>query len=356
MNNKNVLIAMSGGVDSSAAAMLLLDQGYELKGATMKLFSGPGHLPLNEKDIHDAKEVAQSLGISHEVLDFESLFSSAVITPFIADYQAGITPNPCVYCNKAVKFGALLEAAQRLGCTYLATGHYARVRYNEETKEYELYKGVDSTKDQSYMLYHLSQEQLSHILFPLGALTKAQIREISAQKGLITAHKSESQDICFVPDNDYANFIQCHGKKKEKPGKFVHIDGTVLGTHQGLSHYTIGQRKGLGLAYAYPLYVIRKDASSNQVIVGPNESLFQSALVAKDCRFISPSFVVDGASVSAKIRYSQQAVPATLHRIDDETMSVHFETAQRAITPGQAIVFYEGDRVLGGGTIDHSLV
>ncbi len=348
---KKVLIAMSGGVDSSAAAMLLLAQGYEVIGVTMKLFSKADGSAQNEQDIQDAKKVADSLGISHEVLDLQTLFTESVITPFIQEYRAGDTPNPCVFCNKTIKFGALLQAAADRGCDYLATGHYAQTVYNEITGEYELHKGADPAKDQSYMLYHLTQEQLSRLLFPLGALTKPEIRRISAEHGLITAHKSESQDICFIPDNDYVRFIQQRTSSREKAGKFIHADGTVLGTHRGLSQYTIGQRKGLGIAYRYPLYVLRKDPQQNTIIVGPNEALFQNTLQASDCRFISPAFQPDQARVTAKIRYSQQAVPAVLHQVDQTTVTVRFDAPQRAITPGQAIVFYDGSRILGGGTI-----
>ena len=352
---KKVLAAMSGGVDSSAAALLLQEQGFEVVGATVKMF-GNKDIGIQEpdtpkKDIVDAQEVAAKLQIEHHVLDFSSCFKRCVIDHFVDEYRRGRTPNPCVDCNKHIKFGILFDEALKLGCDYLATGHYARVLYNESRSRWLLARADDANKDQSYMLFNLTQEQLSHILFPLANLSKDAIRAKAESKGLVVANKPDSQDICFVPDGDYAKVINRLGIKS-RPGKFVHINGEVLGTHRGQIHYTIGQRKGLGLAYAYPLYVIRKDIGRNQVILGPNEALFQQDLWARDVNFIAIEALTQPLKVTAKTRYRQKDVPATIEPAADGRVHVIFDEPQRAITPGQAVVFYDGNYVVGGGIIE----
>lgn len=353
--SKKVLAAMSGGVDSSAAVLLLQQQGFEVVGATVKMF-GNREIGINEpdvpkQDIADAQNVAKKLGIKHHTLDFSTCFKQCVIDHFVSEYEHGRTPNPCVDCNKHVKFGRLFAEARKLGCDYLATGHYARITYDKQKGRWLLARADDHTKDQSYMLFNLTQEQLSHIIMPLADMTKQEIRRIAESNGLVTANKPDSQDICFVPDGDYASVIGRLSNKGSKPGKFIHLNGEVLGTHKGQIHYTIGQRKGLGLAYAYPLYVIRKNIADNTVILGPNEALFQKELWAESCNFITVDELTGPLRVTAKTRYRQKDVPATIAPAADGRVHVLFDEPQRAITPGQAVVFYDGDYVVGGGII-----
>lgn len=358
---KKVLVAMSGGVDSSAAAMLLEQQGYDVIGATLRMFTNED-LGLEQdstccslSDVEDAKLVAHKLGLHHYVFNFSSCFKRCVINRFINEYEAGRTPNPCIDCNKHIKFGELFERAKLMDCEYLATGHYARIIFDEGQNRWLLARGNDHTKDQSYMLFNLTQEQLAHILLPLADVTKTEIRRMSEERGLVTANKPDSQDICFVPDGDYATFIERTTKQKPRPGNFIHQNGQVLGTHKGLIHYTIGQRKGLGIAYDYPLYVIDKDIATNTVILGPNEALFQKALIAEDCNLISIDKLKTPLRITAKTRYRQKDVPATIEPLADDKIKVTFDEPQRAITPGQAVVFYDGDYVVGGGTITTGL-
>lgn len=346
---------MSGGVDSSAAALLLQEQGYDVVGVTVKMF-GNKDVGINEpdttkQDVTDAQRVAAKLGIEHHVLDFSPCFKKCVINHFVNEYKHGRTPNPCVDCNKHIKFGKLFEAARELGCDYLATGHYARIEYDTVTGRYLLTRADDAGKDQSYMLFNLTQEQLAHIVMPLAALSKPEIRAKAEKAGLVVANKPDSQDICFVPDGDYAAVIDRLGVKS-RPGSFVHLDGTILGKHKGQHHYTIGQRKGLGIAYEYPLYVIRKDLASNTVILGPNDALFSRELVAKDVNFITIDKLTAPLRVTAKARYRQKDVPATIEPLANDKVRVIFDDPQRAITPGQAVVFYDGAYVVGGGIIE----
>lgn len=356
---KKVLTAMSGGVDSSAAAMLLLEQGYEVIGVTARMFNGCDiglpDAPLNiERDIKDAQAVAQKLGIEHKVVDLRACFNRHVIQHFASEYRCGSTPNPCVDCNKYIKFGALLDYAKELGCDYLATGHYARIVYDNAKARWLLARGEDHRKDQSYMLFSLSQEQLSHVLLPLGGVSKDEIRRLAAEAGLVTAQKPDSQDICFVPDGDYAGLIGRIGKTSDNTGNFVHLNGQVLGRHKGLVNYTIGQRKGLGIAYDYPLYVIEKDTASGNVTVGPAEALFSRGLLAKNCNFITEAALTGPLRVTAKTRYRQQDVPATIEPCG-EYVKVTFDEPMRAVTPGQAVVFYNGEFIVGGGIIQSAL-
>ncbi len=353
---RKVLAAMSGGVDSSAAALLLLQQGCEVVGATARMFGGediglPGAALNIERDIKDAKAVAAKLGIEHKVVDLCACFKSKVISHFINEYKCGRTPNPCVDCNRYIKFGALLDYAKELGCDYLATGHYARIFYSEEHGRWLLARGEDRRKDQSYMLFSLTQEQLAHVILPLAAVSKDEIRRTAEAAGLVTAQKPDSQDICFVPDGDYAGLIARVEKTSFAAGNFVHINGQVLGRHKGMINYTVGQRKGLGIAYEYPLYVIEKDMEHNNVIVGPQEALFSKALLAEKCNFITVDELREPMRVTAKTRYRQEDVPATIEPYDDGLVKVIFDEPMRAVTPGQAVVFYSGEYVVGGGII-----
>ncbi len=352
---KKILAAMSGGVDSSAAAILLQEQGYEVVGATVKMFGnkdvGIKEPDAPKQDVEDAKAVAEKLGIEHHVLDFSSCFKKCVINHFVNEYKCGRTPNPCVDCNKHIKFGKLFEAARELGCEYLATGHYARIEYSVEQNRWLLARGDDASKDQSYMLFNMTQDQLAHTVLPLAELTKAEIRAKADEEGLAVAHKSDSQDICFVPDGDYAAVIARLGVKS-KQGNFVHMNGTVLGKHKGQLHYTIGQRKGLGVSYEYPLYVISKDMATNTVVLGPNDALFSKELWASDVNFITVDKLTEPMRVTAKARYRMKDVPATIEPAEDGLVHVIFDEPQRAITPGQAVVFYDGQYVVGGGIIE----
>lgn len=356
---KKVLAAMSGGVDSSAAALLLQQQGFEVIGVTARMFSGCDiglpDAPLNiERDIKDAQAVAQKLGIEHKTIDLSGCFKQSVISRFVDEYQCGRTPNPCIYCNKYVKFGALLDYAKELSCEYLATGHYARIFYDETRRRSLLARGEDRRKDQSYMLFSLTQEQLSHIILPLASVSKDEIRRLAEENSLITAQKPDSQDICFVPDGDYTGLIGRIDKKTPHGGNFVHINGQILGRHKGMINYTIGQRKGLGIAYDYPLYVIEKDMASGNVVVGPQEALFSRGLIAENCNFITIKKLEGPMRITAKTRYRQEDVPAVITPCG-ENIKVMFDEPMRAVTPGQAVVFYDGDLIAGGGIIKSAL-
>lgn len=353
-----VLVAMSGGVDSSAAALLLQEQHYEIIGATGRMFANEDvGMSVESRccslaDVEDARQVAGKLGIEHKVIPCFNAFREHVLDKFVSEYQCGRTPNPCVDCNKHVKFGTLFDRARALGCDYLATGHYAQVRYDDVKKRWLLCRAADTKKDQSYMLYNLTQDQLAHILFPLGRLTKPEIRAKAAAHGFVNANKPDSQDICFVPDGDYAHVIEFLSNKKSEPGPFVLLpEKKVLGTHKGQLHYTIGQRKGLGIAYAHSLYVVKKDVAKNIVYLGPESMLFSKSLLAADCNFISIPELTEPLEVTVKTRYRQQDVPATLVPVGTNLVRVIFKEPMRAVTPGQAVVFYDGPCIVGGGTI-----
>lgn len=351
------LVAMSGGVDSAVAALLVKKMNIECVGATMKLLGGGGieldeeHACCSKEDIADAKKVAERLGMEHYLYDFSEHFAKKVVDKFVHAYETGATPNPCIECNRYLKFERLFEEAENLGCDSIATGHYARVEYNGENGRWCLKKAKDLSKDQSYVLYSLSQNQLSKVIFPLGDMTKAEARKIAEENGFINAHKKESQDICFVKNEDYTDFIERYTGKSYPCGNFVDADGNILGNHKGIIHYTVGQRKGLGLALPAPLYVCRLDTEKNEVVLSPNEGLFTKELTANNINLISVPDLYTPMRIKAKVRYRHTEQDATAVQIDDNTIRVTFDEPQRAITKGQAVVLYDGDTVVGGGTI-----
>lgn len=353
---EKVMVGMSGGVDSSVAALRLLDAGYDCVGVTMKLWAGEqsaeGIRPTccSLDDVEDARSAAFRLGIPHYVLNETAAFEEKVIRHFVQTYEAGATPNPCIQCNRHLKFTAMLRRAQELGCEYIATGHYVRVERREDGR-YLLKKGLDPSKDQSYVLYMLTQEQLAHTKFPLGDLTKAQARKLAEERGLLNARKHDSQDICFVPDGDYEAFLRRYTGREYPPGDFVDTKGNVLGRHRGLPAYTIGQRRGLGVSGGKPLYVCRKDADSNTVVLSDDADLFSDRLTARDINLIDRDSIDGALRCTAKIRYSHGAAACTVTQTDADEIVVVFDEPQRAITAGQAVVLYDGDTVIGGGTI-----
>ncbi len=355
---KKVMVAMSGGVDSSAAAVLLQEQGYVLKGATLKLFSNEdigleaaSRTCCSLSDVEDAKSVAYKLGFDHYVFNFGEQFQENVISRFTEGYLRGETPNPCIDCNRFIKFDKMLERALLLDMDYIATGHYARVVQDEETGRMLLCKAVDKSKDQSYVLYALTQEQLKHLLLPLGGLTKTEVRRIAEARGLMNARKPDSQDICFVPDGDYAAFLETVMGVSSPPGDFMDSSGKVLGRHRGLIRYTTGQRRGLGISAARPKYVIGKDLECNTVLVGDEEELYSTRARVEQVNLISIERLEAPMKAAVKTRYSHREEEATLYPLEDGGIELVFERPQRAITPGQAAVFYDGDIVIGGGTI-----
>lgn len=349
------LIAMSGGVDSSVAAKLMLDAGYECIGCTMRLYQNEdagvpeGRSCCSLDDAEDARSVAYRLHMPFYVFNFTQEFRSCVIGNFVRSYCEGRTPNPCIDCNRYLKFDRLYERARLLGCDCLVTGHYARV--GQENGRYVLKKALDETKDQSYVLYNLTQAQLAHTCFPLGELHKSRTREIAAQAGFVSADKPDSQDICFVPDGDYAAVIALHTGETPEPGDFVDLQGNVLGRHKGLIHYTIGQRRGLGLPMSDRVYVCALRPQDNTVVIGPDSALYRAQLLAGDFNWIAGEPPAGPVRCRAKIRYRQKEQPAIATALPDGRVEVVFDAPQRAVTPGQAVVLYDGETVLGGGTI-----
>lgn len=347
---KKALIGLSGGVDSSVAAFLTQKAGFDCIGANLLLFCKDSNT-----DSSDARNVAGLLGIPFEVFDHRPEFENTVIDRFVRTYENGGTPNPCIVCNRYMKFGVMLDKALELGCTHVVTGHYARIHRCEESGRFLLYKATDTAKDQTYFLACLDQHQLAHTLFPLGELTKQEVRAIAEEHGFLNARKRDSQDICFVPDGDYAAFLERHTGKTYPQGDYLDLSGTVLGKHQGAVRYTLGQRKGLGIALGAPAYVCGKNMQQNTVTLGPNEALFSNALRAKDWNWFPFSQLTQPLDVSAKIRHSQREVAATVFPEEGGYARVEFSEPQRAVTPGQAVVLYQGDMVVGGGTITEAI-
>ncbi len=357
MNEKKVMIAMSGGVDSAVAALLLRDAGYETAGITMRLWSETETVPddlstdVLDDNAREAKKIAATLDIPHFTVALGERFYQRVISPFIAAYAAGKTPNPCVLCNRAIKFGALLDIAKAKGYPRLATGHYARIT-KDASGRFLLQKATDTSKDQSYFLWSLTQDVLSSVLFPLGSYTKPEIREIAATHDFTNAHKSDSQDICFIPDGDYISFIRAHCDVPFSKGHFIDTDGNVLGEHAGIDRYTVGQRKGLGIALGQPMFVKTKDPLQNTVTLCTDAELFAHTLTASEVNWIACDTPTSAIRAEVKIRYRHTPALATVEPIADGRVSVIFDTPQRAIAPGQSVVFYDGDTVIGGGVID----
>ncbi len=345
-----VLIGMSGGVDSSSAAAILLKSGYDVTGCTLRLYDGEaqnGNLP---PDIADARAVCDKLNIKHSVLDLRQEFKESVIDNFINEYRFGRTPNPCIVCNKKIKFGLMLENAVRLGFDKIATGHYADI--SVQNGRYLISRPKDRSKDQTYMLYSLTQTQLSNTLFPLSGMTKAEVREIAEEYELINARKKDSQDICFVPDGDYAGFIERFTNTVSPCGRFTDTFGNILGSHNGIIRYTVGQRKGLGIALGKPAFVLEKDIQNNRVVLDTDEGLlFYRRVLVENVNFIPFDTLTTPLKVKAKLRYRHTEQSAVLHPIDGNKVLIEFDEPQRAPSAGQAAVFYDGDILVGGGTI-----
>lgn len=348
---------MSGGVDSSVTAALLLEQGYDVAGVTMRLWDAPR--PETEEEhacccspsaAEDARSVAVKLGIPFYVLDFHRIFEEKVIDYFIAEYRRGRTPNPCIACNRQVKFQALLDKALSLGADYIATGHYAKLAFSAEYGRYTICRPLDRKKDQTYVLYGLTQHQIAHTLMPLGEYTKDQVRLKAAGLGLEVADKAESQEICFIPDDNYRNFLR-EKKVEVKPGPIINLAGEVIGQHKGIPFYTIGQRRGLGIAAGERLYVIKIDPQANAVTLGPEEAILGCDLVAADVNLVLFEKLSGPMEVQAQIRYNGKPAPATVTPLPDGSISMNFHQPLRSITPGQAVVFYLGDCLAGGATI-----
>lgn len=356
---ERVLMAMSGGVDSSVGALVLRDAGYDVTGVTMKLFGNDDIFINGESsccsldDIEDARQVCLELGLEHFVYNFTHSFSEHVMDRFCNAYLMGETPNPCIDCNRYLKFEALQQRRRELSFDYVATGHYARRIFNEATGRFELLRGIDANKDQSYVLFHLTQDMLAHMLFPLGDLSKPHVRALAQKHGFANARKSESQDICFVPDGDYAAFIRRRegDSRAFEPGPIVNRAGEALGMHAGLIHYTIGQRKGIGVAAAEPLYVFAKDVDRNELVVDTAERTRCDTIEVRDVNFISRAHLDCPEHFTVKTHYRQKPLGATVEQTDASHIVIRFDEAQRACAAGQAAVVYEGDSVVCGGTI-----
>lgn len=358
-----VVVAMSGGVDSSVTAALLKQDGCQVIGATMQIWP-PNELG-DEADkfggccgfdaVSEAKSVAHTLGIPHYVMNFRNEFAQKVIDNFCREYSLGRTPNPCIRCNEHIKFDALLNRAKELGADFIATGHYTRIEYDEVNDRYLLKKGVDRGKDQSYVLYIMSQNQLKHTLMPLGVFTKEKVRQIARELGLSVADKAESQEICFIPDGNYSSFLKEYMPDVAKPGPILDREGNTLGEHRGILFYTIGQRKGLGISAEEPMYVVAIDRVRNAIIVGSKEDVYRDELIAADINWISMESPKQPLELKAKIRYRHREADAVITPVSKGEVHVKFSRPQMAITPGQAIVFYHKDTVVGGGTIEQTL-
>lgn len=354
---KKVLLGMSGGVDSSVAAVILKEMGYDVIGATMKLWEDKENSEIEGgccsfSATYDAKRVCDNLEIPHYTLNCEDDFQKYVIDDFINCYKCCRTPNPCIECNRYLKFGTFYKKALELGCDYISTGHYAKIEYSEEYKQYVMKKSKSTKKDQTYFLYSIPKEVIPKMVFPLENFTdKNDVRKIAEEHELKVAHKKDSQEVCFIPDNNYGRFLESNLDKKPKEGNIVLKDGTIVGKHKGLIYYTIGQRKGLGVAYRVPLYVVKLDEKTNEVIVGEEKDLYSKELYANDLNFILDIDLSKKIEITAKIRYRSKEAKAVLELLENKQAKVTFEEPQRAITPGQSVVFYIGDVVLGGGKI-----
>lgn len=359
---KKALIAMSGGVDSSVAALIMKENGYDCIGITMKLYDSETGQACRSRtcctleDVEDARQVASALSIPYYVLNFKDDFQKKVILPFVETYESGGTPNPCIRCNRFMKHEKLYKKAEELGCDYIVTGHYARIRYDEEKQRYLLLKAKDEKKDQSYVLYFLNQEQLKHSIFPLGEFeTKEEVRAIAEKNGFFNADKPDSQDICFVTSGSYGDFLEKFRGKPYPKGYFVDEEGNKLGKHKGIIRYTIGQRKGLGLALKEPMYVAGKNLEKNQVILTKGPALYSEALEAEDFNWISMDPPKEEYPVTVKTRYNAKAVPAFVSVKEENNVLLRFEKPERAIAAGQAVVLYDGEIVVGGGTIKKAI-
>ena len=354
-NNKKVLVAMSGGIDSSMALKLLIDDGFECVACTMNLYDNETAGVSNSRtccsvdDVLDARNICNKFNVKHYTFNFKDLFKEKVIDKFVSEYMNGATPNPCIDCNKYMKFDKLFERMKILNCDYVATGHYARIEL--VNGKYVLKKAIDKTKDQSYVLYFLNQEQLSHLIFPLGNYEKVNVRNIAKENGFVNADKKDSQDICFVPDGDYVKVIRINAKEEIKEGSIVNEAGKVLGRHKGIINYTIGQHRKLGIELDGKYFVTKIDAKNNEIVLGKEESLYENSMLVSNISFISDEVPLNDFKCKVKIRYKKEEADAEVHMLDDKNAKITFKEKQRAITKGQSAVFYGEDIVLGGGII-----